>query len=123
MTFDRTHFGKLSIPVQGLILLALPFPLFILFAIAGDLPRGTLVWAFSTALLNALYACGEKRILRSMGPSTAILVAFHISIVVWNPLRQVHLLGGLFVPIAVGDYCIDYALLWLTSKSGRAVGP
>lgn len=119
ITLDRSHFDKLPYAVQALVFIALGLPLFVPFAISGDLSRGTLVWAFCTALLNALYACGEKRIIRIIGPSTAILVALHVLIVVANPLRQVHLLGGLFVPTALADYCVDYAYFWLTSKPAR----
>lgn len=88
MTFDRAHFDTLNYAQRGLVFAVLPFPLFLTFAIAGDLPRGALVWAFCTAFLHALYACGDKRIHRKIGASVVILAVLHIMIVVQNPLRH-----------------------------------
>lgn len=112
MIYNRARFEKLSLPIQALVFIALPVPLFAAFSAAGDLSRGTLVWAFSTALLNALYACGEKTSLRKLGAPTAVLLTLHLFLVIWDPLRHAPLLGGLFLPIALVDYCIDYAFLW-----------
>ena len=117
MIYTRARFDKLSPAAQGLVFIALPFPFFIPFAIFGDLPRGTLFWAFSTALLNALFAFGEGRKSRISALSIPFLVAVHILLVIRDPLRHVHLLGGLFVPIAFIDYCIDYAFLWLITRT------
>ena len=112
MNFNRAHFDKLSLPIQALIFIALPAPLFAVFSIAGDLPRGALTWAFSTALLNAIYAFKERKAFSGLGLPTAVLVALHVSLVIWNPLRHAPLLGGLFLPICLVDYCVDYAFLW-----------
>jgi|ERR1700679_2299392 hypothetical protein len=123
MIVDRARFDKLSMPVQALVFAALPFPLFIVFAVIGDIPRGALVWWFSFALLNALYACEVKRISIAVVIATAALIAVHVTLVIWNPLRHFHLLGGLFLPIVIVDYCIDYAILWMILRVFRTPDP
>jgi hypothetical protein len=116
LTLDRAAFDKLSLPLQALIFIALPFPLFFVFAMFGDLARGALVWFFSIGLLNAQYACRRERNPVVTGLITALLVVFHAGLVVWDPLRHVRLLGGLFLPIVTVDYCIDYAVFWVTAR-------
>jgi len=123
MILDRARFDKLSMPVQAIVFIALPFPLFIAFAAFGELPRGALAWWFAIALLNALYACEVKRISVTVGLTTAVLIAVHVALVMWNPLQHVHLLGGLFLPIVITDYCIDYAFLWLILRIFKMPDP
>jgi hypothetical protein len=112
MTFSLASFDKLSVPMQSLVLAALTAPLFALFAIVGDLPRGTLVWTFSGALLIALNAHRETTSFRKLGPPAAVLLVLHLPLVIWNPLRQAPFFGGIVTPIAIVDGCIDYAFLW-----------
>jgi hypothetical protein len=106
------RFQRLSDPMQYLVLAALPAPLFAVFAMAGDLPRGTLVWTFSGALLIALNAHGETISIKKLAAPAAVLIALHVPLVVWNPLRHAPSFGGIVTPIALVDYCIDYAFLW-----------
>ena len=114
--YTRARFDKLPPAGQGLVFIGLSFPLFIPFAIAGDLPRGTLAWIFSSALLSASYAISVKRTDKSIAISIAMLIPFHVALMVFNPLRRVHLLGGLVMPILIVDYCMDYAFLWLITR-------
>ena len=116
MIFSRAKFEQLSDPMQTLILAVLPAPLFAVFAIAGDLSRGALVWTFSGALLIALNAHGETTSLEKLGPPGAILLVLHLPLVIWNPLRHSPFFGGVIAPIALVDYCIDYAFLWSSLK-------
>jgi hypothetical protein len=111
MTF-RTSFEKLSVPVQSLVLAALTAPLFAVFAIFGDLPRGTLVWTFSGALLIALNAQRDNSSFRQLGPPATILLVLHLPLVVWNPLKAAPFFGGIIQSVALVDGCIDYAFLW-----------
>ena len=111
MTF-RTSFEKLSVPVQSLVLAALTAPLFAVFAIVGDLPRGTLVWTFSGALLIALNAQRDNSSFRQLGPPATILLVLHLPLVVWNPLKAAPFFGGIIQSVALVDGCIDYAFLW-----------
>jgi hypothetical protein len=116
---DRSGFDRLSNPMQALVLAALTAPLFAVFAIVGDLPRGALAWTLSGALLIALNAHRETTSLRNLVPPAAVLLGLHLPLVIWNPLQHVHLLGGLCTPILLVDYCMDYAFLWLTARVFR----
>jgi hypothetical protein len=112
MTFSRAEFEKLPALMQSLVFVLLPAPLFAVFAIVGDLPRGILVWTFSGALLIALNAHKEATPFRKLGPAAAVLLLLHLPLVIWNPLQNAPFFGGIVTPIALFDYCIDYALLW-----------
>ena len=115
-TLDLAGFDKLSSPMQSLVLAALTAPLFAVFAIFGDLPRGVLVWTFSGALVIALNAHRETTSFRKLGPPAALLLVLHLPLVIWNPLRHAPFFGGIVTPIALVDGCIDYAFLWLTAR-------
>jgi hypothetical protein len=116
LTLNRAGFDRLSDPMQALILAALTAPLFAVFAIFGDLPRGALAWTLSGALLIALNAHRGKTALRKLVPPAAVLLGLHLPLVIWNPLQHVHLLGGLCTPILLVDYCMDYAFLWVAVR-------
>jgi hypothetical protein len=107
-----THFDKFSIPVQSLILIALSTPLFAIFALAGDLPRGALAGTFLGALLIVVNAQRNNSSLRQLGPPAAILLMAHVPVVVWNPLKGAPFFGGIIQPLALVDGCIDYAFVW-----------
>jgi hypothetical protein len=109
-------FDKLSVPMQSLVLAALTSPLFAVFAIVGDLSRGTLVWTFSGALLIALNAHREMKFLRKLGAPAAVLLVLHLPLVIWNPLQHAPFFGGIVTPIALVDGCFDYAFLWLIAR-------
>lgn len=115
-TADRAGFDKLSDPMQSLVLAALTVPLFAVFAIIGDLPRGALVWTFSGVLLIALNAHRETTSLRRLVPPAAVLLVLHLPLVICNPLQHAPFFGGIVTPIALVDGCIDYALLWLIAR-------
>ena len=117
MTLDRACFDSLSDPMQGLILAALTAPLFAVFAIVGDLPRGALAWTLSGALLIALNAHRETTALRKLVPPAAVLLGLHLPLVIWNPLQHAPFFGGIVTPIAVIDGCIDYAFLWVAVRT------
>ena len=112
MTFNPASFDKLSIPVQSLVLVALSAPLFALFALAGDIPRGALAGTFLGALLIVVNAHRDNSSRKRLGPPAVILLMGHLPIVVWNPLRDAHVFGGIIQPIALVDCCIDYAFVW-----------
>ena len=112
MIFSREKFDKLSEPMQALVLAVLPAPLYAVFAMAGDLPRGTLVWTLSGALLIALNAHGATTSFKKFGTPAAVLVILHIPLVAWNPLRHSPFFGGIVTPTALVDGCFDYAFLW-----------
>lgn len=116
---NRAGFEKLSFPIQSLVLAAATSPLFAIFAIVGDLPRGTLAWTFSGALLIALNAQREKTPFKKLGPPAVILLLMHLPLVIWDPLRHASFFGGIVTPIAVVDYCIDYAFLWLGARISK----
>jgi len=112
MNLIRTRFDKFSVPVQSLILVALSIPLFAVFALAGDIPRGALAGTFLGALLIAVNAQRDNSSFRQLWPPAAILLMLHLPLVVWNPLRGTPVFGGIIQPIALADGCIDYAFLW-----------
>lgn len=116
MTSILARFEQLSTLMQSLVFAALTAPLFAAFMIAGDLPRGTLVWTFSGALLIALNAHKETAPLRKLGTPATLLLAFHLPLVIWDPLKHAPFFGGIVTPIVLADYCIDYAFLWLWLK-------
>lgn len=116
MIFNRARFEQLSEPMKSVVLALLPAPLFVVFAIGGDLPRGTLVWTFSSALLIAVNAQAENKSYKKLMPPSAALLVLHVPLVIWNPLRQSRFFGGIVTPITVADVCIDYAFLWLSQK-------
>ena len=118
-TLNRFGFDKLSDPLQSLVLTALTAPLFVVFAIAGDLPRGALAWTFSGALSIALNARRDRTSFRHLAPPAAALLLLHVPLVVWNPLRHARFFGGIVTPIAMVDYCIDYAFLWWSARTFR----
>lgn len=113
MIFSRAKFEKLSDPMQALVLALLPVPLYVVFAIAGDSARGAMAWIFAGALLIALHARGETKSFRRVAAPAAVLLALHIPVVIWDPLRHAPFFGGIITPIATVDYCVDYAFLWL----------
>jgi hypothetical protein len=115
-TLNLAGFDRLSVPMQSLVLAALTAPLFAVFAIIGDLPRGTLVWTFSGALLIALNAHRETKPLRKLGPPAAVLLMLHLPLMTWNPLQHAPFFGGIVTPIAMADGCFDYAFLWLIAR-------
>jgi hypothetical protein len=112
MNLSLVRFDRLSVPVQSLVLVALSAVLYIPFAIAGDLPRGALVWTFSGALMIALNAQRDNVCFRQLGPPAVILLMLHLPLVVWNPLKGAPFFGGIIQPIALVDGCIDYAFVW-----------
>ena len=112
MTFSRASFEKLSVPMQSLVLAALTAPLFAAFVIAGELPRGALVWTLLGALLIALNALRETMSIKKLLPPAAVLLVLHFPLVIWEPLRHAPFFGGIITPIVIADYCIDYAFLW-----------
>jgi hypothetical protein len=116
MTSIFARFEHLSTLMQSLVFVALTAPLFAAFAIAGDLPRGTLAWTFSGALLIALNAHKETTSFRQLGFPAIILIAFHLPLVIWDPLKHAPFFGGIVTPIVMADYCFDYAFLWLWLK-------
>ena len=116
MTPVLARFEQLSTLMQSLVFVALTAPLFAAFAIAGDLPRGTLVWTFSGALLIALNAHKERTSFRKLGLPATVLLAFHLPLVIWDPLKYTPFFGGIVTPIVLADYFIDYAFLWLWLK-------
>jgi hypothetical protein len=115
-TLDRAGFDSLSDPMQGLVLAALTAPLFAVFAIVGDLPRGALAWTLSGALLIALNAHRGTTSLRKLVPPAAVLLGLHLPLVIWNPLQHAPFFGGIVTPVAVVDCCIDYAFLWVVVR-------
>ncbi len=106
------RFEQLSTLMQSLVFVVLTAPLFAAFAIAGDLPRGTLAWTFSGSLLIALNAHKESTSFRKLGLPATVLLAFHLPLVIWDPLKHAPFFGGIVTPIVLADYCIDYAFLW-----------
>ena len=98
--------------MQSLILAVLSAPLFAVFAIAGDVSRGALVWAFAGALLITLNALRGTISLRKLGPPAAALLLLHLPLVIWDPLKHAPFFGGVIQPIAMVDGCIDYAFVW-----------
>lgn len=119
MTFSLAEFEKLSALKKSLIFVALTAPLFAVFALFGDLSRGTLVWTFSGALLIALNGHKERTPLRRLGPLAAVLLGLHLPLVIWNPLEHAPFFGGIVTPIVLVDYCADYAFLWLSLRVFR----
>lgn len=117
MAFKRASLDRLSVPLQGLVFIAISFPLYLAFSLVHDEPRGVLVWACATGLLNAFYECTKKGTSHVLYRSIAVLVAIDVGLLIWNPLRQAPLLGGLFVPIAMIAFCVDYGILWLMQKT------
>ena len=113
---DLAGFDRLSVPLQSLALVALTAPLWAVFALVGDLPRGALIWTFSGALLIALNARRETTSFRRLATPTAVLLLLHIPLVIWNPLQHAPFFGGIITPIAMVDGCIDYAFLGLTAR-------
>ena len=116
---NRVGFDKLSVPIQSLVLIAVTAPLFVVFAIAGDLPRGALAWTFSGALLIALNARRDTTSFRHLAPPAVALLLLHVPLVVWNPLRHARFFGGIVTPLALVDGYIDYAVLWLSARTFR----
>ncbi len=116
MIFSRAKFEKLSPLMQTLVLVVLPAPLFAVFALIGALSRGALVWTFSGALLIALSAHGETTSFKKLIPPAAILLMLHLPLVIWDPFKHAPFFGGVITPIALVDYCIDYAFLWSSLK-------
>ena len=116
MIFSRSKFEKRSEPVKSLVLALLPAPLAAMFAMAGDLPRGALVWTFSGALLVAVNAHAETNSYKKLMTPSGVLLVLHLPLVVWNPLRHAPFFGGIITPIAMVDYSVDYAFLWSWQK-------
>ena len=102
--------------MQAVVLVLLTAPLYAMFAIAGDSPRGALVWTFAGALLIGMNARGEMKSFRKLAAPVAVLLALHVPVVVWDPLRHSRFVGGLVTPIAIVDGSIDYAFLWLWQR-------
>ena len=116
MTLSRADFEKLPVLIQSLVFVALPAPLFVVFSILGDLPRGVLVWTFSGALLIALNAYRETAPYRKLVPPATVLLVLHLPLVIWSPLQHAPFFGGIVTPVALVDYCIDYAFIWSSLK-------
>ncbi len=116
--WNRATLDKLSVPLQGLVFIVVSFPCYLAFALGHDEPRGVLVWALATGLLNALYECTKNGFSNLACMAIVMLVALDVALVIWNPLRQANLLGGFFVPIAMIGFCIDYGVLKLMNRMG-----
>jgi hypothetical protein len=109
-------FDQLSVPMQSLVLVGLTAPFFAVFALAGDLSRGALAWVFSGALLISANALREKASLKDLSLPALVLLVLHLPLLAWNPLQHARVFGGIVQPIALIDGCVDYAVLWLTTR-------